>query len=328
MKLKNVFKKDTNVILGMIHLYPSKEQIEKVLGETISDSQLINISEYGFVEMSEEGISKIEAEVIDIALQDAKTLASVGVDGLIVENYDFGYEALSKAENSFDVQNGIKIPYKTHKPVKNLLHKMVKEIQKQVTIPIGVNVLTNHPLSTYSVAKEAGCQFIQLDCIIGKYNGRFEVPIETLMHLKKHYHDILTLGGVHPKYYERVMPDWAKDKKEEWLQNDLLELIGQIEKYNLAEVIVLTGDKTGGEPPKNLAFAKHNKPNLEYIAGSGIKADSVCDILNYCNGAIVGSAFKQGGVTKNNPVSYELSKSFMEQVNTKYKHGVSDKNEK
>ena len=311
MKLKNVFGKEKNVIIGMVHLFPSIEQLKKVHGEEFSEKELDHFAEYGSVKISESWIKQIEDEVIGHALVDAKTLASVGVDGLIVENYDFGYIVLSEEES----KEGLIIPYKTHKPVQDLLFNMVKELQKEVNIPLGANVLTNNPEATYEIAGEAGCQFIQLDSIIGKYKGRKEFPVKKLAELKNYYPELIVFGGVHPKYYETIFPGSLKeDEKEDWLKKDLLNLISKVEQYNLADVIVLTGDKTGGEPPKNLEFAKQHKPNLEYIAGSGIKTDSVCDILQYCEGAIVGSAFKQGGVTKNNPVSYKLSKKFMDQV--------------
>jgi len=314
--MKEIFGKEKNIVIGMIHIYPTAEQVALALGyDSLNKDQLTQVSEFGTETMSEKGILEIETSLIDLAVKDAFILDSVGVDGLIIENYDFGYIALSPEEKSA----GLVVPYKTHNHVVKLIEKTIHAVKEVTNKPIGINILTHDPKTNLEVADKNGCQFIQLDSVIGSYVGRKETSPEAMAELKQKYSSVKVLGGVHPKYYERAIkiPDDVNSKedlKDLFVKKDLLNLIDKTTEYSLVDMVVLTGDISGGHPPKNLKFVRDERPDLFIIAGSGVKVENVETQLKYANGLIVGSAFKEGGLQRGTPVSYGLSKKFMEAV--------------
>ena len=65
-------------------------------------------------------------------------------------------------------------------------------------------------------------------------------------------------------------------------------------------------------------FLRANKPQLKHVKipvliGSGVSVNNVKEQFAIADGAIIGSAFKEGkDISK--PISYELTKEFMDKV--------------
>jgi uncharacterized protein len=307
-KLDSIFGKNEEVVVGMLHIYPSKEQIENILGREITDDELMSVSEYGTLSLPDQDLDKVRSELMGRVVGDAEILDSVGFDGMLIENYDFGYVALTDEE----VGSGLRIPYNSHLSVNRLVEDSVRAVKSVTNKPIGINLLTNDPLSTFDLAQRTNCQFVQIDSITGKYEGRMDYPVNFIKGLRRDYPGLFVLGGLHPKYYEREGTPDSELEREQWLEKDLLELIDITTINDLLDAIVLTGDRTGGNPPKNLKFAREMRPHLQYFAGSGVKKENVAEQLEYANGLIVGSALKEGGVERDTGVSYGLAKDFMD----------------
>lgn len=219
------------------------------------------------------------------ALEDLERLRTY-VGGVIVENYDCGYLDANRA---------------TPEMADRLL-RITKEVVRHSRVPVGVNVLPNDYEQSLRIAHVAKARFIQMDHVTGKFAGRESVDPEHLLSLRATHPHVTVLGGIHPKYY------------------DLVDLSTPLAKSahaakRLADAIVVTGEYTGGETNlSDIRTAKEAVPDLPVIVGSGITVQNVQAQLRIADGAIVGTAFKEGGVVPGEPVDADLVKRLMEEV--------------
>jgi uncharacterized protein len=225
------------------------------------------------------------------ALNDAKTLADAKLDGLIMEN--FGDE-----------------PYFVGEPTLTQLAMMAaitREVQRSVTIPVGVNVQFNAWQSEIAIAYACGAQFV-----------RVEVFIDTVIGAQ---------GVVHPcsaqiTRFRRAIGAqgialWA-DIQTKYTQNLLPQSISQsaIDAQNAgADALIVTGTATGQATPLDSVAAVKSVVDLPVIVGSGATPDTIQQILEVADGAIVGSALKEAGIA-HNPVAVQLARDFMSAVHS------------
>ena len=218
------------------------------------------------------------------SLDEINILAGEGVDGIIVENY---HGEISDMED------------------------VLKRI-KDTKLIVGLNVLPNEYKQAFEMADKYDANFIQLDYVAGrylqhggsmfssiKYNFK-EIDHNDYIETKNTYPKISVLGGVHPKYYTPA-PD----------SNIELDIKQGMER---AEAIVVTGDATGKETPLNkikefrIILGEH-----PLIIGAGLTPKSVAEQLSIADGAIVGSTFKQHGITTQK-IQRNLVTEFMNEV--------------
>jgi predicted TIM-barrel enzyme len=94
------------------------------------------------------------------------------------------------------------------------------------------------------------------------------------------------------------------------LKDEIEELVGR----SLADAVIVTGAATGQETAtSDLLAAKQASGATPVFAGSGVAAGNIEQVLKIADGAIVGTAFKQDGVTTN-PVDPQRVRTFMEVV--------------
>ena len=99
--------------------------------------------------------------VKDMALADALNLhlGGLGVDGLLVENWE-------------EASAG---PFVTNETIERML-QVIDELKKAVPIPVGVNVLHNDYRAAFTLAKQLGLEFVQLDVYADKARTAFTTP--------------------------------------------------------------------------------------------------------------------------------------------------------
>src|SRR5262249_28858510 len=94
------------------------------------------------------------------------------------------------------------------------------------------------------------------------------------------------------------------------LKNEVEEMVSR----GCADAIIVTGSATGHEASlDDLKSAKAAAGSADVIAGSGVDATNVADVLKIADALIVGTSFKQGGITTN-PVDGERVRAFIEVV--------------
>lgn len=222
---------------------------------------------------------------IEQALEDLSRLQPF-VDGAIVENYDCGYldENLATAG------------------MMGTLTAITYAVMKEATIPIGLNVLPNDFGKAFRICEETGARFVQLDHVTGEFVGCRSVDPRRLLMVRRRCPDVVLLGGVHPKYYELVDPacSLAECAKKAMM---------------LADAVVVTGECTGGET--KLADIRAVKEGIGIhptIIGGGLSVQNAGSQLAIADGAIVGTAFKRGGVQPGEAIDAKLVKQLMDEV--------------
>ncbi len=157
------------------------------------------------------------------------------------------------------------------KDVERVLRESVK-----FDIPRGVNFL-REPLRGFETAYLSGAHFVQIDNIHKRDMDAHYPGYELNC---REWPDILVLGGVRFKYQHPTGRS---------LQEDVHEGIHR------CEAIVTTGDGTGVETPLDkLRDFRRIMDTYPLIVGAGVTAENVRQQLAICDGAIVGSYFKEG----------------------------------
>lgn len=211
------------------------------------------------------------ADPVRRAIEELVIYEQEGISGAIVENY---HGDISDVERTLEAIAIRGTPLRT-----------------------GVNVLPNEFLIAYDLAKRYGASFIQLDHVAGTYT-RGRLPARAYQDCRDAHSDILVLGGVWPKYYT---PLPGSD-----LEADIRTGMAR------ADAIVVTGMGTGKETPleKLQEFRRIVGTSYPLIVGAGLRAGNARAQLHLADAAIVGSAFKPAGDTREQ-VERERVKSVM-----------------
>ncbi len=205
-------------------------------------------------------------EILERALEDARSLESGGVDALIVEN--FGDAPFLKAVEPHT------IAFMTY---------IASEIKKEVSIPIGINVLRNDAKAALAIATAIRADFIRVNVHVGVYvapEGILEGKAhETLRYRKILKSNVKIFADVHVKH---AYP----------LGFSIEEIAVEAVERGLADAVVVTGKRTGEETSLNDLKKVKDAVNVPVLAGSGLNADNIEKILKIADGAIVGTFFK------------------------------------
>jgi len=216
-------------------------------------------------------------EIFARAIDDAAAYASGGADGVIIENFgDFPF-----------------VPGRNEPQVAAAMTAILARLRaKWPRMPFGVNVLRNDAVSALAVAQSGGAQFIRVNIHTGAtltdqgiIEGRAD---ETLRFRHKIGADnVMVFADIDVKHGAQLMP------------RDLRLVAKECAERGMADVLILTGGETG-DPP-DLAQARHVKGavNCPILAGSGVNADNVWEILPVFDGMIVGTSLKRERKTEN-----------------------------
>lgn len=223
---------------------------------------------------------------IDQALEDAERLQRGGVDGLLLENYDCGYFDANCATDEMAER----------------LAEITTAVRKHSKLPVGINVLPNDYWKSFSIALSTGGTFIQMDHITGEFDGCESVDPNDYLETRKCYCDIAVFGGIHPKYYELIDPTCS-----------LTECAKKA--MALSDAVVVTGQVTGDPVTlDDFRVARETLGEYPLIVGSGLTSENVKEQLATADGAIVGTAFKRGGVRPGEPIEAGLVRQLMDEV--------------
>jgi len=212
-------------------------------------------------------------EILDRALSDAKALEEGGVDGVIIENYgDAPY-----------------LPGKVGPETVASMAIVTREVVKQLSIPVGVNVLRSDGEAALAIAATCGASFIRVNVYTGVYvtdQGLIEGRSHAIMRAKAML-----------KADVKVFADVAVKHAASLAQRPLIdEALDSVER-GLADAIIITGARTGQPPSlKELIELKEALRDVPVIVGSGVNEENVVELLRVADGAIIGTYFKRGGI--------------------------------
>ncbi|MDP9442853.1 MAG: BtpA/SgcQ family protein [Actinomycetota bacterium] len=226
------------------------------------------------------------------AVEDAKRYVAGGIDGLIVEN-----------EGDIPFLKPEQIGPETVAA----LTVATAAVVDAVDVPVGVFCLANATIPSLAVAKATGARFIRANQWANAYianEGFIEGSAAVALRYRAAIHagEVAVLADVHVKHGSHAI---VADRS-------IAELTHDTEAFG-ADALIATGQRTG-DPTTVEDVAQMSKvANRPVLVGSGLNTSNARDLMTVADGAVVGSAMKEGGVWWN-PVSVERTRSIVAEV--------------
>ncbi|MFQ5828859.1 MAG: BtpA/SgcQ family protein [Candidatus Methylomirabilia bacterium] len=210
--------------------------------------------------------------VIERALEDARALATGGIDALLVENHGdvpFCRERVDAATVA-------------------AMARAVTEIRSSVLLPVGINVLKNDAQSALAVGVATGACFVRVNIHTGAVvadQGLIQAEAATTLRYRRLLStDIKIFADVQAKHGVPLAPV------------DLEQEARDCASRGLADALVVSGKATGAATPlEDVKRVRSAVPETPLLVGSGVTPDSVAELLSVADGAIVGTSLKRDG---------------------------------
>ncbi len=215
-------------------------------------------------------------EIIRFAIEDATALQEGGASAVMVENF-------------FDV------PFAATKVPVHTIAAMsitIAEIRKAVSIPIGVNVLRNDSIAALAIAYLCKAQFIRVNVFVGAAvtdQGIIEGSAREVALMRKQLNaDVAIWADIFVKHAAQLGNANIEDASRDAVHR------------GLADALIVSGAATGAETSlHDLEKVRKAVPDTPILVGSGFHSESASPLLQYADGAIVGTSLKIGGIVEN-----------------------------
>ena len=179
---------------------------------------------------------------------------------------------------------------------------VIGRLRGEITVPFGVNVLWD-PMSTVALAAATGAAFVR-EIFTGTYAsdmGPWTPDAGAAMRYRNRLGrgDCLMLYNVSAEFADsldrRPLPDRARSAVFS----------------SIPDAVLVSGQITGEAAAlSDLEAVKAVLPETPVMANTGVKHDTVAEVLRVADGCVVGSALKVGGDTWN-PIDPERAADFM-----------------
>jgi hypothetical protein len=225
------------------------------------------------------------AGIIDAARADLTALQAAGVDAVMFGNendrpYEFAVDTASTATMAF----------------------VIGQLRGEITVPFGVNVLWD-PMSTIALAAATGAQFVR-EIFTGTYASDMG-PWTPDAGRAMRYRDRLGMGHV-PMLYN-VSAEFADSLDRRPLPDRARSAVFS----SIPDAVLVSGQITGeAAAQSDLEAVKKVLPDTPVLANTGVRHDTVAEVLRVADGCIVGSSLKIDGNTWN-PVDPARAADFM-----------------
>lgn len=227
------------------------------------------------------------AHIVDILRRDIDALQKGGVDGILFCN-----------END--------LPYGfTMGPAEiAAMASAIGQLKSELSVPFGVNMMWD-PIASLAVAKATGGSFVRevftgsFDSDMGVFNTR---PQESFDFRRR-------IDGGDIAIFNNVSPEFSKS-----LGGRTIAERASMAEYFRSDAILVSGIAAGtAMPVSHLTEAKGAVKDTPVLANTGVRLNTVEDILSVCDGIIVGTALKVDGDTWN-PVDPARVKAMADRV--------------
>ncbi len=203
-------------------------------------------------------------EALDHAVRNAVLIESCGADAIIVENFN-------------DKPFFLKAPPETIAS----MSVVVREIVKECSIPVGVNVLRNDGIASLAIAKATGAKFVRVNQTV--------------------FPAIMPEGFAQPiaaevARYKRLIDCKAKifadvSVKHSVQLASLEDFVENMDRF-YCDALVVTGKRTGNPPDPKLVEMLKEVVEFPVIVGSGANPENLKTFK--ADGVIVGTYVKEG----------------------------------
>ena len=213
--------------------------------------------------------------ILEQAEWESQALSAAGFDGLIIENYNDE-------------------PFSLHEPEPEQLAVMASAItliRRKVTIPLGVNVHFNAWRAEVALAQACKAQFTRVEVFVDTVvtpAGLVEPCCADVVRYRQ------TIGAERIALWADLHPKFSRNLLDTTIQESARDA-----KACLADAVIITGAATGVETPLDDVRAVQEVIDLPVLVGSGATPANIQAMLRAADGAIVGSALKEGGEVHN-----------------------------
>ena len=182
---------------------------------------------------------------------------------------------------------------------------LIGQLRAETTVPFGVNVLWD-PMATVALGAATGAQFVR-EIFTGTYAsdmGPWTPDAGQAMRYRNRLGrpDMAMLYNVSAEFAhsldQRPLPDRARSAVFS----------------SVPDAVLVSGQITGeAAAMSDLEAVKAVLPDMAVMANTGVKHDTVADVLAVADGCIVGSSLKVDGDTWN-PIDPDRARDFMDRV--------------
>jgi hypothetical protein len=205
--------------------------------------------------------------------RDLETAQAAGVDGLLFCN---------EADLPYQLSVGPEIGA--------AMAAVIGELRPRIKVPYGVNILWD-PIASLALARATGAAFVR-EVLTGVYESDLGLIEPRIGEIAAYRHAI---GAADVALFDNIAPEFSS----------ALGSRGVAERARGAAFLgmdaVLISGPAAGTPfaMGDLQAAKEAVPETPVLANTGVRAESIADILAVADGVIVGSSLKVDGVTWN-----------------------------
>jgi len=226
--------------------------------------------------------------IVDGARKDLLALQAAGFDSVM-----FGNENDRPYEFKVDTASTATMAY------------VIGQLRPEITAPFGVNVLWD-PMSTMALAAATGAAFAR-EIFTGTYASDMG-PWNPDAGAAMRYRDRLGRPDLALLFNVSAEFAWSLDRRS------LPDRARSAVFSSIPDAILVSGAITGeAAAMSDLEAVKQVLPKVPVLANTGVKHETVADVLKVADGCIVGSSLKVDGNTWN-PVDPERAREFMRLV--------------
>ncbi len=226
--------------------------------------------------------------IIEGARTDLRALQGAGVDAVMFGNendrpYEFKVDPASTATMAY----------------------VIGRLREEIAVPFGVNVLWD-PLSTVALAAATGAQFVR-EILTGTYASDMG-PWTPNAGAAMRYRNRLGRRDCAMLYNVSAEFAWSLD------QRPLPDRARSAIFSSIPDAVLVSGQITGeAARMEDLEAVKRAVRDVPVLANTGVRHDTVAEVLRVADGCVVGSALKVDGHTWN-AVDPERARDFMARV--------------
>ncbi len=234
-----------------------------------------------------DSVAGMRAVVAD-ARANLRALQAGGVDGVMFSN-EFSLPYLTKVECVTVAA----------------MARIIAELFDDISVPFGVNVLWD-PYASLDLAVATGAQFVR-EIFTGVYASDFGLWDTNCGAIVRHQHAI---GGEDIRLFFNILPEAAA-----YLANRDIVSVARSTVFNTGPDALCISGLTAGEETSTatLRQVKDALPAMPLVANTGVHHANVKEQLKIADAAIIGTAFKRGGVFEN-PVDGDRVRALMDKV--------------
>ena len=209
--------------------------------------------------------------VIKSAVDDAKALFDGGVDAIIVENF---------GDQPFFRDRCPDLSYAS-------FLRCVSEVQRVVSIPIGVNFLRNAGEQAMAAALALEAAFIRVNVLVGARvtdQGLIEGRAAEILRLRQYHNPSV-------KVFADIAVKHSAPLGDRPLVEEAREALGR----GGADGIIISGSGTGAAADLNELAELRSAGIGPVLIGSGVNISNIDEYLKVSDGVIVGTSVKKDG---------------------------------